>query len=216
MLYISETTVSMDLSNHSSFVLATNNPAKVTEIKHLFNEAGLSLISPADLGLHVSPNETGKTFAENSYQKASETRRLLKKAGHDSYCVVADDSGFEVDALGGLPGVDSALFLGEDATYEERNAHILNEMKLMEDRKARFVCVLTCIFPGGEHEVIRAEVEGEVARIAKGKNGFGYDPIFYVPEFGKTMAELTLDEKNKISHRGIAINRLIQKAASKR
>ena len=200
--------VNMDLSNHSSFVLATNNPGKVLEIKHEFNEAGLGLISPAYLGLSVQPDETGKTFEENSWLKARETFRLLKEAGRGSYGVVADDSGFEVDAMGGKPGVDSALFLGENTSFAARNAFILRELEGKQDRTARFVCVITCILPNGESCVVRGVAEGEVAVCAKGHNGFGYDPIFYLPKFGKTMAELTLSEKSKISHRGKALGLL--------
>ena len=216
MLRISETTVNMALSNHSSFVLASNNAGKVLEIKHEFNEAGLSLISPADLGLKISPKETGKTFEENSSIKAWQTYRLLRETGHDSYGVVADDSGFEVDALGGLPGVDSALYLGENTSYEVRNAFIVEELKFEQDRTARFVCVITCILPSGNVETVRSEVLGEVAVIAKGQGGFGYDPIFYLPELGKTMAELTLNEKNKISHRGKALGLLFDKLVEKK
>ena len=201
----------MALSNRSSFVLATNNPAKVLEIKPMFYEAGLSLISPADLGIKIHPKETGKTFEENSSIKAWETFRLLGEVGHASYGVVADDSGLEIDALGGLPGVDSALFLGENTPYEVRNAFILKEMEKARTRAARFVCALTCILPGGEAIAIRGEVLGAVAHAIKGDDGFGYDPIFYLHELGKTMAELPLYEKNKISHRGKALKLLFGK-----
>ena len=206
----------MALSNRSSFVLATNNPDKVIEIEHEFNKAGLSLVSPADLGIKIYPEETGKTFEENSRLKARETFRLLKEVGHFSYGVVADDSGFEVDALGGLPGVDSAHYLGENTSYAERNASILKELTNSQNRTARFVCVLTCILPNGEVYVVRGVAEGEVAGSAKGHNGFGYDPIFYLPEFGKSMAELTLDEKNKVSHRGKALRLLFDKLVEKK
>jgi len=136
--------------------------------------------------------------------------RLLKVKGFDSYGVVADDSGFEVDAMGGLPGVDSALYLGENTSFAVRNAHIIEKMKSRQNRTARFVCVLTCILPNGEAKVVRGEAQGVVAHAARGTEGFGYDPIFLSPEFGKTMAELTLDEKNKISHRGKALRQLIE------
>ena len=196
--------------SHSSFVLASNNLGKVLEIKHEFDEAGLRLISPADLGLRVYPEETGKTFEENSKIKALETFNLLRKTGHNSYGVVADDSGFEVDALGGLPGVDSALYLGKDKSYEMRNAYILKELENFKDRTARFVCVVTCVLPNEEVKIVRSEVLGEVADFARGSGGFGYDPIFFLPELGKTMAELTPHEKNKISHRGKALRLLFE------
>ena len=192
-------------------MLASNNPGKVVEIKHMFNEAGLSLISPADLGLKIRPEETGKTFLENSRLKAWETFRILRETGYDTYGVIADDSGLEVDALGGIPGVDSALYLGESTSYEARNAHIIKQVENMLDRTARFVCVLTCILSCGKVETVRSEIVGEVAIAAKGHNGFGYDPIFYLPDFGLTMAELTCSEKNKLSHRGNAIRQLITK-----
>ena len=200
----------MALSNLSSFVLATNNPGKVLEIKHVFNEAGLSLISPADLGLKIRPEETGKTFEENSKIKAVEMFGLLKEKGFDSYGVVADDSGFEVDAMGGLPGVDSAVYLGVGTSFDKRIAHILKEMETKQDRTARFVCVLHCILPCGEEIVARGEAQGVVAYAAKGTDGFGYDPIFYSPEYKKTMAEMTMCEKNEISHRGKALRLLFR------
>ena len=207
---------SMVLLSPSDFVLATNNPDKVVEIKHMFNEAGLSLVSPADLGLKILPKETGKTFEENSGIKAWETYRLLKETGYDSYGVVADDSGFEVDALGGMPGVDSALYLGENTPYAVRNAFILKELQNIQERTARFVCVITCILPDGKVEVVRGEASGEVAAESKGHGGFGYDPIFYVPELDKTMAELTPCEKYKISHRSNALRLLFKKLVEKK
>ena len=211
MLFISEMTVNMALSSRSSFVLATNNQGKVLEIKHLFKAAGLNLLSPADLGLKVMPNETGCTFEENSRIKAQETFRVIREKGFDSYGVIADDSGFEVDALDGLPGVDSALYLGENTAYEARIAHIIEKTRLAQSRKARFVCVLTCILPNEEELSVRSEVLGEIARSAKGSGGFGYDPIFYLPELGKTMAEISSSEKDMISHRGKAVRLLLKK-----
>ena len=198
----------MVLSNRSSFVLASNNPGKVQEVMHKFNEAGLDLISPADLGFCISPDEVGRTFLENSRIKAYETFKLLRGNNHKSLGVIADDSGLEIDALGGMPGVDSALYLGKDVTYDVRNAYIIKQMEGVTSRTARFVCVLTCILPNGEEKTVRGTVTGEVSHAPKGFYGFGYDPIFFLPEYGKTMAELPLEEKNKISHRSRALTLL--------
>ena len=210
MWCINEMMVSMALSSPSSFVLASNNKGKVREILPMFNAAGFNLITPADLGLEIAPKETGKTFEENSCIKAWETYKFLKDLGHEASGVVADDSGFCVDALGGLPGVDSALYLGENVPKEVRNASIISQMETKADRTARFVCVVTC-FICGKKEVVRGEVFGEVAHYAKGDFGFGYDPIFYLPEYKKTMAELPLEEKNKLSARGKAFELLLKK-----
>lgn len=200
----------MDLSNPSKFVFATNNPNKKAEIMPLFREAGLCLCSPAEYGVIVLPGETGNTFHENAEIKAVETFCALNGKGITGNHVFADDSGFEVEALGGLPGVDSALFLGEGTSYEVRNEYILREMENAENRRCRFVCVICHVLPSGEAHFYLDEVVGEVAKKACGTGGFGYDPIFYLPEYGKTMAELDMDEKNKQSHRGKAIRKFIE------
>ena len=196
-------------NSQGAFVLATNNGAKVAELARLFEEAGLTLFSPADFGARVSPEENGGSFAENAKIKAEATRAELRRRGRGDLGVVADDSGFEVDALGGLPGVDSAYYLGEGASYEARMSHILAEMESANCRAARYVCALACIMPDGGLVTVLETAEGEVAMSARGAGGFGYDPIFWLPGLGKTMAELGLDEKNKISHRGKAFRRLV-------
>jgi XTP/dITP diphosphohydrolase len=130
--------------------------------------------------------------------------------------VLADDSGLEVDFLGGEPGVDSADFMGVDTPYSVRNAKILEMLEGVtgEKRAARFVCVIACVLPCGKTLTTRAAVEGVIAHEAAGENGFGYDPIFFVPEFGKTTAELSQAEKNKISHRGKALRAMIEQLNS--
>lgn len=198
------------------YVLATNNPGKATEWKAIFKDAGLELKSLPDLGLDMPPpDETGTTFEENSMIKAAETAAFLRTRGHEDAFVLADDSGIVIDAMDGAPGVDSALYLGADTPYDVRINAILKELinTPPEKRTARFVCVITCAAPGGEFIVTRGELEGVIAHEAKGEKGFGYDPVFYVPTAGKHLAEMTKDEKNKISHRGLALAEMLRRLA---
>ena len=170
-----------------------------------------------DLNLSLSPEETGNTFEENSKIKAVETAEFLRLHGYLDAIVLADDSGLAIDAMDGRPGVDSALFLGADTPHGQRNAFIINELhgKPPGERTAYFVCVITCCWPSGEVLTVRGELEGLIAQAAKGENGFGYDPIFYVPTLDKNMAELSQEEKNKISHRGQAVREMIKKLKGK-
>jgi len=196
------------------YVLATNNPGKAKEIKPPFEEAGLEIITLAELGLFFEAGEDGDTFYANALQKAQETAAYIKAHATsitincDELAVIADDSGLVIDALGGAPGVHSALFMGRDTPYLTRCNAIIS--KLDKQRTARFVCTLVCLF--ADNTVITAEgsVEGSITHKPHGSGGFGYDPIFYYPPLGKTMAELTKDEKNLVSHRGKAIRHLIQ------
>ena len=199
----------MDLSSPSKYVLATNNPEKKREIMPLFHKAGLCLCSPADFGIKINPRETGKTFHKNAEIKAMETYRAFMDKGFFGNHVFADDSGFEVEALGGIPGVDSAFFLGEGASYEARNKYILQKLENAVNRRCRYVCVICYILPSGESRFFYGEVVGEVARDICGAGGFGYDPIFYLPEYKKTVAQLDMENKNKLSHRGKAIRKFI-------
>jgi len=192
-------------------VFATNNPVKLREINDILLGANLSAKSLSDFGLELVPDESGSTFEENAAIKAVETAELLKKHGYCDLTVFSDDSGLEVEALDNMPGVDSALFMGAATPYSLRNAEII---KLLAEagshnRTARFVCVIACAFPDGKVITTRAETFGEIAREPKGLNNFGYDPIFYVPEAGKTMAELSMAEKSKLSHRGKALRQLL-------
>ena len=197
----------------SRYVLATNNPGKVKEIKPLFEQIGLELICLADLGLSFEPAETGSTFEANAIQKATETLNFLKENGHNNMTVLSDDSGLCINKLDGLPGVDSANYMGRETPYPERNANILNLMsntKGTKDRTARFECVIACVRPDESYQICYGTIHGEIAQQIQGVSGFGYDPIFFVPEFGKTMAELTPEEKSKISHRGKAIRAMLE------
>jgi len=192
------------------FLFATNNPGKVKEIKPLFESAGFELKSLADLGLSFEPEETGDTFLENAMIKAVETLEFLQKNGHDNFVVLADDSGLCINALGGDPGVDSANFMGRQTPYEVRNAWIVEQLASAADRAAKFKCVIACAFDDGMVLSTEGEIHGEIAQAPAGCGGFGYDPIFYLPEYGKTSAELSLEEKNKISHRGVALKLMIE------
>jgi len=191
------------------YVFATNNPGKVKEINAMFVEAGLELLCLADFGLAFYPNETGLTFESNSYQKSLETLEFLRKNGHNDMTVLADDSGLVIDALGGLPGVDSANFMGSNTPYSVRNEKIIEMLENAQTRTAHFECVITCI--GNKIKPISfvGKLHGEITREPSGENGFGYDPIFFVPQFNKTLAELTPDEKNSISHRGEALRQML-------
>jgi len=195
------------------YVLATNNPGKAREWQAIFKAAGLELKSLHDLKLEMPPpDETGGTFEANSRIKATVTADFLRDNGHKDVTVLADDSGLEIDAMNGAPGVDSALFLGADTPYEVRISSILKELANTphRERSARFVCVITAVLPSGEILATRGELEGFIARDTKGENGFGYDPVFWVPEHEKHLAELTKEEKNKISHRGKALEKMLE------
>jgi XTP/dITP diphosphohydrolase len=193
-------------------IFATNNAGKVKELKIMAQSEGVELKTLSDLGLIFVPDETGTTFEENALIKATETAALLKKNGHADFIVLADDSGLCIDALNGEPGVDSALFMGENTPYDVRNAKIIEMLKSVpeEKRTARFVCAIACVLPSGEHLFTHGTIEGTIAHQQRGENGFGYDPIFYVKKFNKTTAELPQNEKNKISHRGEAFRKMLK------
>ena len=183
-------------------LVATRNTNKVREIRDKFRGlSGLELVSLDDIAPLRDIAEDGETFEANALKKARETARL---SGLPS---MADDSGLEVDALGGEPGVYSARYAGEGATDADRNSLLLEKMKEVPEgkRSARFVCVIAIAFPGGNELVARGTCEGEIARKPRGAHGFGYDPVFHLPEKGKTMAEIPLEEKNRISHRALAL-----------
>jgi len=193
------------------YVFATNNPGKARELKGIFQESGLELLTLSDLNLSLSPAETGTTFEENALIKAEETAAFLRSHGHSDVVVLADDSGIEIDAMNGLPGVDSALYMGADTPFEVRFNQILQNLTNTPDeqRTARFVCVITCVLPDNKTLTTRAELVGKVAHKIQGVNGFGYDPILYLPDYGKTVAELTQEEKNEISHRSQATRQIL-------
>ncbi len=181
-------------------LLATTNPHKVDEYRAILSNLPFTLLSLNDIQLDMDVEETGTTFRENAELKA---RAYAQASGMLS---LADDSGLEIDALDGAPGVYSARFAGVDATYEERFDILLTQLQdvPVERRTARFRCVISLAEPSGYLRSVDGTIEGVIADAPRGKNGFGYDPIFLVPALGKTTAELTPEHKNKISHRGRA------------
>lgn len=179
------------------FVLASNNKKKLREMDEILRREGCSVISMADAGFHTDPEENGTTFEENALIKA---RAAMEQSGR---ACIADDSGLAVDGLGGAPGVLSARYCA--GTDLDRVHFLLDNMKGMEDRSARFVSCVACAFPDGSSIVVRGECPGVILEELKGEGGFGYDPVFYVPDEGCTFAEMPQDRKNEISHRGAAM-----------
>jgi XTP/dITP diphosphohydrolase len=185
-------------------VLASNNPGKLRELNTILSALGLEVISQREAGLNLDVEETGTTFEENSLLKA---QAACQASG---MIAIADDSGLEVDALNGAPGVYSARYGTPDLDDQGRTALLLKNMEGKEERACRFVSVVTCCFPDGRVLVARGTCEGQVAENPQGDNGFGYDPIFYVPELEKTFAQLSDEEKNARSHRGRALQKLAE------
>jgi len=181
-------------------LIATNNAGKIAEFRDLLDGCGWELVTPRDIGLDLEPAEEGATFGENAQRKA------VQWAGASGLVSLADDSGLEVDALGGRPGIHSARYAGPDKTDEERMQKLLEELRDVPDgqRTARFRAVIAIADPDGRVETADGAVEGVIAHEPRGANGFGYDPIFLLPERGLTTAELPSAEKHAISHRGIA------------
>jgi len=181
-------------------VLATRNEGKIREFRRILADFPIEIKSLEDFGPIPDVVEDGETFEDNAVIKARHTARIL------GLPAIADDSGLEVAALGGAPGIKSARYAGEAADDREKNLKLLNALEGIEDRKARFVCVLAIAVPRGPALIYEGICEGAIALEMKGGNGFGYDPVFYFPPLGKTFAELSADEKNRVSHRGKALS----------
>lgn len=186
-------------------VFATGNQGKVNEFRQMLGES-YEILSMKDLDVAVDIVEDGRTFEENAVIKA---KTVMEATGE---MVLADDSGFEVDCLDKEPGIYSARYMGEDTPYSVKNAELLRRCEGVpeEKRDARFVCVIACAYPDGTVDTATGVIEGKVAHEPKGENGFGYDPIFYLPERGCTTGELLPEEKNAISHRGIAVRKMVE------
>lgn len=182
-------------------IFATSNEGKMREIREIMRDMDIELLSLKDAGLNPDIEENGKSFEENAIIKAKQVMELTGEI------VLADDSGLEVDYLGKGPGVYSARFLGEDTSYDIKNQYIIDKLADAkgEERSARFVCVIACAFPDGTIITSKGTIEGYIAEQISGSNGFGYDPIFYVPEYNCTTAEMSPELKNEISHRGKAL-----------
>ncbi|MBR3636231.1 MAG: RdgB/HAM1 family non-canonical purine NTP pyrophosphatase [Lachnospiraceae bacterium] len=183
-------------------IFATGNMGKMREIRAIMSDVDAQILSMKEADVYADVEEDGTTFMENAFIKARAVSKLAKEKGIDAV-VIADDSGLVVDALGGEPGIYSARYLGEDTPYSIKNAKIIERLKGVadEDRSARFVCAMAAVFPDGSEESFEATYEGRIGYEEKGPNGFGYDPIFYLPDRGLYSAELDPDEKNRISHR---------------
>ena len=182
-----------------SIILASNNKDKVKEVKEILK--GYDIISMKEAGIDVDIEENGTTFEENALIKA---RAIMKLTGQ---ITMADDSGLEIDYLNKAPGVYSARFMGHDTSYDIKNKALIQKLEGVKgsDRSGRFVCAIAVCFPDGREIVKRGTMEGLIAEEIKGDNVFGYDPIVYLPEYGRTSGELAPEEKNKISHRGKAL-----------
>ena len=185
----------------NKIVFATGNKGKVKEIQMILADLGVEVTTMKEEGIFVDVEENGSTYEENAMIKAREV------AKHTNAIVMADDSGLEIDYLNKEPGIYSARYMGEDTSYRIKNGSLIERLTGVEDeeRTARFVCAIAAVLPDGRELTTRGVIEGRIGYEEKGENGFGYDPIFYVPEFGKTTAELTEEEKNKVSHRGRAL-----------
>ena len=192
----------------TKIIVATGNQNKMKEIREIIKRDDIEFVSLKDEGLQdIEIVEDGKTFEENAVIKAKTIADITKNI------VIADDSGLEVDYLDKAPGVYSARYMGEDTPYTIKNNHSIELLKDAkgEERSARFVCVIACVMPDGETFTTRGTIEGRIGYEEKGENGFGYDPIFYLPERGCTTAELPPEQKNEISHRGRALKAMYKK-----
>ena len=186
--------------NCQRIVFATGNEGKMREIREILKDLKLPVQSMKEAGADPEIVENGATFEENAVIKA---RAVWKETGG---IVLADDSGLVVDCLGGEPGIYSARYMGEDTSYEIKNQNIIDRVNQAGgSRSARFQCVIAAVLPDGEVFTAKAAMEGEIAHKPAGRGGFGYDPILYIPEFGATSAELSVEQKNQISHRGKAL-----------
>ena len=182
-------------------IFATGNEGKMKEVRMILEDLGLPVLSLKDAGITADVEENGTTFEENAQIKA---KAIMEMTGA---LVLADDSGLEVDALDKEPGIYSARYMGHDTSYHIKNQNIIDRLegKVGEERSERFVCAIAAAFPDGRVLITRGTMEGQIGYEEKGENGFGYDPIFYLPEYQCYSAELSLEEKNKLSHRGKAL-----------
>ncbi len=185
-------------------IFATGNSGKMKEVSRILEDLGLAVISMRDAGINMEIEENGTTYEENALLKA---RAVAQSTG--GHCIVlADDSGLEIEYLNREPGVYSARYLGEQTSYRQKNKNLIERLAGVPDEKrtARFVCAIAAVLPDGRELTTLGVIEGRIGYEEKGSGGFGYDPIFFVPEYGKTTAELTEEEKNAVSHRGRALS----------
>lgn len=192
-------------------IFATGNENKMKEIRQILGDMDVEILSMKQAGISADIVEDGTTFEENAVIKAKAIAEMTQEI------VLADDSGLEIDYINKEPGIYSARYMGEDTSYHIKNQNLIDRLKdaKEEERTARFVCAIAAAFPNGEVLTTIGTVEGTIAYEEKGENGFGYDPIFYVPEFGCTTAELSEEAKNEISHRGNALRAMKEKLKDK-
>ena len=188
-------------------IFATGNEGKMREIRMILEDLGVPVLSMKEAGISADIEENGKSFAENAAIKA---KAIMEMTGE---IVMADDSGLEIDYLDGAPGIYSARFMGEDTSYDIKNKALIDKLAGVPDEKrtARFVCAIACALPDGQILESRGTMEGIIGYEIKGENGFGYDPIFYLPECGCTSAEISPEKKNELSHRGKALRAMREK-----
>lgn len=204
--------------NKYQIIFATGNKGKIREIKEIVaagrNAENIEVLSMREADVEADPDENGADFEDNAIIKAKAVYDLLctrPVPENTTRIVMSDDSGLVIDALGGAPGVHSARYMGYDTDYRLRMEHILDLLKDVPDEKrsARFVAAVAAVLPNGETRVVRGAMEGRIGHSIAGENGFGYDPFFYLPQYGKTSAEISPEEKNSISHRGKALRKML-------
>lgn len=194
-----------------TIIFATGNKNKMIEIRMILAELGCKILSQKEAGIQADVVEDGQTFEENALIKATTIADIARKMPeYKNAVVLADDSGLEIDALNKEPGIYSARYMGEDTSYDIKNQALIDRLEGVPDEKrtARFVCAIAAALPDGSTEVVRGTMEGRIGYEITGENGFGYDPIFYLPQFGCSSAELEPEKKNELSHRGEGLRKM--------
>ena len=192
-------------------IFATGNKNKMIEIRMILADLGCKILSQKEAGIQADVVEDGQTFEENALIKATTIADIARKMPeYKNAVVLADDSGLEIDALNKEPGIYSARYMGEDTSYDIKNQALIDRLEGVPDEKrtARFVCAIAAALPDGSTEVVRGTMEGRIGYEIAGENGFGYDPIFYLPQFGCSSAELVPEKKNELSHRGEGLRKM--------
>lgn len=194
-----------------TIIFATGNKNKMIEIRMILADLGCKILSQKEAGIQADIVEDGQTFEENALIKATTIADIARKMPeYKNAVVLADDSGLEIDALNKEPGIYSARYMGEDTSYDIKNQALIDRLEGVPDEKrtARFVCAIAAALPDGSTEVVRGTMEGRIGYEITGENGFGYDPIFYLPQFGCSSAELEPEKKNELSHRGEGLRKM--------
>lgn len=194
-----------------TIIFATGNKNKMIEIRMILAALGCRILSQKEAGIQADVVEDGQTFEENALIKATTIADIARKMPeYKNAVVLADDSGLEIDALNKEPGIYSARYMGEDTSYDIKNQALIDRLEGVPDEKrtARFVCAIAAALPDGSTEVVRGTMEGRIGYEITGENGFGYDPIFYLPQFGCSSAELEPEKKNELSHRGEGLRKM--------